>query len=129
MFARYSRRQASAAKALYLVYAAKKRAETAPGVGSETDMFIMGPQPRTYDELRPEIIKDVATIYAENQKKSQRVYNDTERKVSEYIASIPSANSQPGNQQDAAAPDGTTSAQDATVGRPSLEDKSKSNGK
>src|SRR6185503_18005785 len=55
MFARYTRSM-PAAKALYLVFAAKKRAETAPGVGPETDMFIIGPQPGTYQEVQRKFI-------------------------------------------------------------------------
>jgi hypothetical protein len=98
MFAGYSRR-ASAAKSLYLVYAAKKRAEMAPGVGSETDMFLMGPQPGTYDTVKRSVIDEVASIYNNNLKKSKKVYERTEKEVSEYIETLAPAQTQPEQQE------------------------------
>jgi len=98
MFARYAR-NASAAKALYLVYAAKKRAETAPGVGSETDMFLMGPKPGTYDEVKRQVIDDVAEIYNDNLRESKRVYERTEGKVNEYIKKLAQKPTQPEGQK------------------------------
>jgi len=109
MFARYVR-SASAAKALYLVYAAKKRAETAPGVGQETDMFVMGPQPGTYDVIRRPIIDDVAKIYNNNLRQSKRIYEKTEKQVNEYIEKLATKPARPEEQKAIAAPvDGTSS--------------------
>lgn len=105
MFAKYSR-GASAAKALYLVYAAKKRAETAPGVGAETDMFIAGPEPGTYSEVRRGVIDSVARIYQENIRESERVYAETERKVNEYIETLSQPESQPAQQGQQPSPAG-----------------------
>jgi 20S proteasome alpha/beta subunit len=112
MFARYTR-GASAAKALYLVYAAKKRAETAPGVGVETDMFLIGPEPGTYSEMRTVVIDSVATIYQDNIRESERIYAETERKVNEYIATLAEPEPEPQQSGSSSADAGSAASGDA----------------
>lgn len=84
MFARYTN-TAAAAKALYLVYAAKKRAETAPGVGEATDMFHMGPDLGTSVPISPNYVNDLDSMYQQNVKEIGNIYARTERTVDEYI--------------------------------------------
>lgn len=66
MLAQYSR-QSLLPEALLLVYSAKKRAEIAPGVGGETDLWMIGPQLGsftfiTHDELREALQKQFLQI-------------------------------------------------------------------
>jgi len=56
-------RAATTSRALYLTFAAKKRAEIAPGVGVETDMFMIGPQLGSYISIRDSIIQDLGRFY------------------------------------------------------------------
>lgn len=67
MFNRYAK-NSSAAKALYLAYAGKKRAEVVAGVGPETDFFVIGPKPGTYDNIHEEMIDEVTKLWTKNQK-------------------------------------------------------------
>jgi hypothetical protein len=48
---------------LLLTYRAKKRAEVAPGVGEDTDMFAVGPGLGTYTTIDPPILRDIDQIY------------------------------------------------------------------
>lgn len=97
MFQRYTSK-ASAARALYLVYAAKKRAEAVAGVGPETDFFCIGPQPGTYSGIHTDIIKDVTRIWKQNQDRAEQSWKKTEKKVDECINRIFQQTSKPSEQ-------------------------------
>lgn len=52
-------------KTLLLIYSAKKRAESAPGVGTATDMLMIGPMLGQWNEIKPDhdIFKAVKSTY------------------------------------------------------------------
>ena len=87
MFAKHTR-QRPLPETLLLVYSAKKRAEVAPGVGTGTDMFMIGPMLGTYDVIRPDVVEGVENIYQNTLKKTQRALLEGEKKVNGYIESI-----------------------------------------
>lgn len=55
--------EAEPAAALLSTYAAKKRAELAPSVGSDTDMFIFGPGPGSYTPLDQSVVQGIDAVY------------------------------------------------------------------
>jgi hypothetical protein len=62
MLSRYHR-WAPSSEGLFLTYLAKKRAEIAPGVGQDTDMFTIGPNLGFSNYIRPDVVADVDQIY------------------------------------------------------------------
>lgn len=56
-------RQAPTSETVFQTYLAKKRAEIAPGVGKETDMFTIGPELGFSSFIRPEIMSEIDGIY------------------------------------------------------------------
>jgi 20S proteasome alpha/beta subunit len=75
-------------KALQTTYFAKKKAEVAPGVGSETDMFIIGPTLGSYISLKDEIVKNLDTNYKSYLKAIKSVENKIDKKTEGYISDI-----------------------------------------
>ena len=78
------------AQTLLLTYAAKKRAEVAPGVGQDTDMFMVGPLVGSYAPIREEpTMKALDRIYKKSQqriaKSNERAENDAKAFVEEII--------------------------------------------
>jgi len=74
-------------KTLYHIYAAKKRAEVAPGVGQETDSFIAW-QLGGSSVIRDDIIDLVKTAYEEVEQQSKQITVETEEKVHAAIQGI-----------------------------------------
>lgn len=74
--------------ALLNLYTAKKRAEVAPGVGGETDAFIVGPTLGGYSELRDDIRDAVFKAYETQTKSIVRAQKRAQESLDEYIAQI-----------------------------------------
>ena len=91
---------------LLLTYAAKKRAEVAPGVGSGTDMFTMGSQPGTYTTILPEVIQDVDKIYKRTRGRSETSIKKANLEVNKYVEQLGKAAA--AQEQKTAAPNPTT---------------------
>lgn len=87
MFARYARNQ-SMSRALLLTYTAKKRAEVAPGVGSDTDMFMIGPTLGSSITIKSEIVGDLQKMYVASVKSHEKADKIAERKANEYVEQI-----------------------------------------
>jgi hypothetical protein len=88
-----------ASKALFTMYAAKRRAEVAPGVGSETDTFVVTGL-GGYSELRDEMMGAAAKAYAVNAKESARALAKAEKYLDEYIEQITNLPQSPESQAD-----------------------------
>ncbi len=71
-----------------LVYSAKKRAEVAPGVGKDTDMFVIGPNLGTYASMPEEILKSFDDIYKKEQKSHAEAASKAKSEVDEYVKSL-----------------------------------------
>jgi hypothetical protein len=72
-------RQAPTSETLFQTYLAKKRAEIAPGVGKETDMFTIGPGLGLSSFIRTEIMSELDLIY----RKYDRAEKSSRKKASE----------------------------------------------
>jgi 20S proteasome alpha/beta subunit len=79
------------ADTLLLTYSAKKRSEVAPGVGSATDMFYIGPQLGSYVFVGQHVLTRLETIYQEEQKRQARARQKSKEKTYEYIAELSKA--------------------------------------
>jgi len=76
------------AKALLSMYSAKKRAEVAPGVGGETDNFIVTPRLGGYDTIRNEIAAAVVRAYERLTTQVTKLQAKTEDSLQGYINEI-----------------------------------------
>jgi hypothetical protein len=57
---------------LLLIYSAKKRAEVAPGVGSGTDLFMIGPGLGSFTILSDEVVSYLDGVFREIIRKEER---------------------------------------------------------
>jgi hypothetical protein len=87
MFARHNRAR-PLPETLLLTYAAKKRAEVAPGVGAGTDMFTLGPQLGSYALIFPEVIKSVDRIYKRTRRRSEDAIRRSNAEVNKYVEQL-----------------------------------------
>ena len=87
MFARHTRYR-PLAQSMLLTYAAKKRAEVAPGVGTETDMFWVGPQLGTYTTVTIPMIKALYKMYHRNQRRIEKSNERAETEARQYVEEI-----------------------------------------
>jgi 20S proteasome alpha/beta subunit len=75
-------------EAVLLTYCAKKYAEIAPGVGSETDMFMIGPGLGQSSQMRPELMKKLHEEYSAIQKGRSRVQKRASKEMFRYVESL-----------------------------------------
>jgi 20S proteasome alpha/beta subunit len=75
---------------LMLVYSAKKRAEVAPGVGSDTDMFFIDP-PGRYFEVGEHVLNKLEDCYQGIRKSADNARKDANGEINKFIAEIQTA--------------------------------------
>lgn len=75
-------------EALFLTYIAKKRSEISPGVGDETDMFIIGPNLGTYNLLNIDHISKLETEYKNLSKGEDLVFDKAKEEITNYVIKI-----------------------------------------
>jgi len=61
------------ADTLWLTYHAKRRSEVAPGVGAETDMFLIGPKLGSYTSIGDEVVERLRKFYEDTTEKENQV--------------------------------------------------------
>lgn len=121
MFARYTKTH-KGSRGLYLAYAAKRRAEIAPGVGPDTDMFVIGPQLGSHVLLPDDFIGGLKKIYADSRVKGQEVVNGAEAAADGFLSALAEAGRKaaetaaPESQATAKPTDGDAPAPDAGGG-------------
>jgi len=84
MFSRHTP-SADIDETLSLIYSAKKRAEVAPGVGKDTDMFIVGPQLGSAYSFLPEIVDDLDEIYKKYAAQELVIQEKAREEVTKYV--------------------------------------------
>lgn len=94
MFSKYTFDE-SLATALLLTYTAKKRAETAPGVGVETDMFIIGPYPWGLSQITVELMSPLHQLYNEAVEKEKSARKEVLGKIEQQVEALVKAAQQP----------------------------------
>lgn len=80
-------RSSPGSTALLITHQAKKKAEVAPGVGTKTDMFMIGPQLGSIMEIQREWIDTLDKIYKEYLSKILALDRKTHKKLNDYIKS------------------------------------------
>lgn len=73
---------------MLLTYAAKRRAEVAPGVGEGTDMFSIGPALGSYVAVRPDVVADLDKIYERTRKRANESVSIANKEVTEYVEDL-----------------------------------------
>ena len=76
---------------LLLTYSAKKRAEVAPGVGSDTDMFMVGPTLGSYMSIGEHVLRELEQIYQTTQATIRLAEEDAELMVNAYVEELTAA--------------------------------------
>ena len=87
MFAQHDRTK-PAPDTLLLAYHAKKRAEVAPGVGSGTDMFTVGPQLGSYVLIPDEVIVALEKMYRTRLSRERRASTKANAEVNQYVQNL-----------------------------------------
>src|SRR2546421_7416049 len=87
MFNRHTRFRA-VPQTLLLTYAAKKRAEVAPGVGAYTDMFIIGPELGSFNWIQFGILQRLDGMYQSIRQEEQRIIDEANAEVYQYVEEI-----------------------------------------
>ena len=90
MFASHSK-WGTFADTLLLTYASKKRSEVAPGVGTATDMFYIGPQLGSYIAIGPHVIDRLDKIYREEQKRQAEARQKSRERTNDYVQELTKA--------------------------------------
>lgn len=87
MFSRHSKAE-PLARALVITYAAKKRAEVAPGVGTETDMLIIGQELGSSRRIEDDIIQELQTVYVNAVERHRAADAQMEKETYEFLVRI-----------------------------------------
>jgi len=72
-------------RVLLTAHQAKRKAEVAPGVGRETDMFLIGPQLGSFKWIEKEWIEQLDKIFDENVSKINKLNQKLETKLMSFL--------------------------------------------
>lgn len=75
-------------RAMLTMYSAKKRSEVAPGVGANTDNFIITSSLGSCSTIKDEIVDGLEKIYADSVKRAAEVQRKAERKIDAHIQRV-----------------------------------------
>ena len=75
-------------EAMFLTYIAKKRSEVSPGVGEETDMFLMGTMPGTFSLFSEDQIGKLEKEYKWLSDGENQVFNTAKGEITKYVDQI-----------------------------------------
>lgn len=78
----------STPESLLLVHSAKRRAEVAPGVGSETDLWIVGPQPGSWAPIFSELHNELDRQFTAMKKTEERALQKSKRAIGKFIEKL-----------------------------------------
>jgi hypothetical protein len=92
-------KQWSAADTIFLVYSAKTRAEAAAGVGSATDVAIIG-QAGIHQATQEEVEK-LRKIFDDKEKRDSKSWKDAYANVGKYLDDLRSKSAKPESEQKA----------------------------
>jgi hypothetical protein len=90
MLARYARFW-EMPEALLLTYTAKKRAEVAPGVGTDTDMFYIGPRLGSFTWVGDHVIDRLEAIYQNVRQQEAQIVAGANTEVNQYAQELAEA--------------------------------------
>lgn len=78
----------SAPETFVVTHAAKRRSEIAPGVGSATDLYMVGPRPGTFDSIKPEVLQKLDAEYEKLRDSEDTLLKSAISTVDSYVASL-----------------------------------------
>jgi len=78
-------------RTLFITYIAKKRAELAPGVGPDTDMFGIGPALGSLKSFEQTVIQGMDKIYGAWNIKLSECFTEVEKEVNKYAEQVSAA--------------------------------------
>jgi hypothetical protein len=107
------------ADTLLRVYIAKKRAEAAPGVGKDTDMFLIGPQLGYSSMVRPDVLAKLEKIYQKLIKGEAKTLKDAEKEMKAHVKRLIKAGTKKEQGVSAPAERGSAPALEAPAAEPS----------
>lgn len=87
MFSEYARWKPMP-EVLFLTYAAKRRAEVAPGVGEGTDMFMIGPQLGSFFTIGDHVLKSLGIIYEKTRRSALKSRKQALLEVNKYVEEL-----------------------------------------
>jgi hypothetical protein len=70
---------------LFLTYAAKRRAEVAPGVGEGTDMFMIGPTLGSYFQVGDHVLAGLFGIYSRTRERAKESQEMSRTEVNTFV--------------------------------------------
>jgi len=73
---------------LFLTYAAKRRAEVAPGVGAGTDMFMIGPPLGSYFAIGDHVLEELKGIYERTRQRAAISQETARTEVNKYVEEL-----------------------------------------
>jgi hypothetical protein len=76
------------AESLLLAYAAKKRAEVAPGVGKQTDMVIVGPGLGIHEVVSREHLGELHKIYEKSRRASDAIIKKARTEANQFVNKV-----------------------------------------
>ena len=76
------------AQTLLTIYSAKKRAEVAPGVGTATDMFYVGPALGSYTEIGQHVVAKLEEIHKEESDEQTKARARSIAQTNDYIEEL-----------------------------------------
>jgi hypothetical protein len=124
MLARYNF-VAVMADSLLLTYIAKRRAEIAPGVGTGTVMFTVGPQLGSYTRISEEVLQQLEKTYQAILKQEAKGLEHGRKEIQKYVARLSAAAAAATQKQAASTTDGGEKQTDKKL----LPDDTKKEGK
>jgi len=75
-------------EAVLLAYLAKKRAETAPGVGPDTDLYWIKPEGYGYVEPKAELMRDLDLVRRDRDRRMRRAVDAGHERLRDQITAI-----------------------------------------
>ena len=101
---------------LLRVYVAKKRAEVAPGVGNDTDMFVIGPQLGYSSNVRTDVVTKLDRIYQRLIQGEAKTLKAAEKEMKAHVRRLIKAATQKAQAVSAPSDGGAAPALDAPTG-------------
>jgi len=77
-----------ASAAMMLVHLAKSRAEVAPGVGPDTDMFVIGPELGTYAAVPENVMTYLREQAAKIRTEEKRILGEAQEGMEDFLAHL-----------------------------------------
>lgn len=103
------------ADTLLSVYVAKKKSEVAPGVGNDTNMFVLGPALGSFTWVRTEIQAELDATYQELKRKQACATSEANDRTKKYLDEIIAKSAVDNNQAAGQSPNVASSAPPASA--------------